>query len=492
MLFIDDLKMIAKEDIVLSRMVEETKKFFYYIGLDMNKEKSATNSILCSNEGEMMEGQKGYKYLGIIEDSTSKPSNECIIKIKNEIINRLEKICKTQLNAKNLFKAINERAISLINYYVGVLKLETSDFSDLDHEIRQVLIKHSIHMQPACKERLYIPRQEMGRGLQNVEFKSEQMLFQLYNTLNLHKNTSTRRAAILKVENDCQSHLSQINTYIQAKYNIKTIVEIQKLYLISEISKKDLHKKLFKSNNNPLFDIESSSVWLSKGNIRPRNEASFCNLQDRNIFLGAISKCQHCNEASKTVDHLATRCDRMLYHDYTRRHNEIVKCLHLLLCNKYGLKSSKKLRGHSVQEIVSNEYVEIRVDTRVKTDIKVQNNRPDIFVFDKKKKEITLIEIGVTNQDLLQTVETEKTRKYDILANELSNMYKCKTKIIPFVITWNGLVTVYHKKHIKELEIPDNVKAYIQTIVLKKTLENISFEHRRELKRDIDETINIL
>ena len=96
--------------------------------------------------------------------------------------------------------------------------------------------------------------------------------------------------------------------------------------------------------------------------------------------------------------------------------------------NKYGLKSSKKLRSHSVKEIVSNEYVEIRVDTRVKTDIKVQNNRPDIFVFDKKKKEITLIEIGVTNQDLLQTVETEKTRKYDILANELSNMYKCKTK----------------------------------------------------------------
>ena len=191
--------------------------------------------------------------------------------------------------------------------------------------------------------------------------------------------------------------------------------------------------------------------------------------------------CQHCNEASRTIDHLATRCDRMLYHNYTRRHNEIVKCLHLLLCNKYGLKSSKKLRGHSVQEIVSNEYVEIRVDTRVKTDIKVQNNRPDIFVFEKKKKEITLIEIGVTNQDLLQTVETEKTRKYDILANELSNMYKCKTKIIPYVKTWDGLVTVYHKKHIKELEITDNVKAYIQTIVLKKTLESISFEHRREL-----------
>ncbi|KAI5176647.1 hypothetical protein PAEPH01_2410, partial [Pancytospora epiphaga] len=26
---------------------------------------------------------------------------------------------------------------------------------------------------------------------------------------------------------------------------------------------------------------------------------------------------------------LATQCDRMLYHDYTRRDNEVVRCIHL-------------------------------------------------------------------------------------------------------------------------------------------------------------------
>ncbi|KAI5169570.1 hypothetical protein PAEPH01_0822 [Pancytospora epiphaga] len=39
--------------------------------------------------------------------------------------------------------------------------------------------------------------------------------------------------------------------------------------------------------------------------------------------------CPHCKKCSKTVDHLATQCDRMLYHDYTRRHNEVVRCIHL-------------------------------------------------------------------------------------------------------------------------------------------------------------------
>ena len=49
------------------------------------------------------------------------------------------------------------------------------------------------------------------------------------------------------------------------------------------------------------------------------------------------------------------------------------------------------MRTHLIQETVANENVEIRVDTRIKTDIKVDENSSDIFVPDKKKREITLI-----------------------------------------------------------------------------------------------------
>ncbi|KAM0677311.1 hypothetical protein BDAP_002174 [Binucleata daphniae] len=106
--------------------------------------------------------------------------------------------------------------------------------------------------------------------------------------------------------------------------------------------------------------------------------------------------------------------------------NEVVRCIHLALCNKYKIKRSKKLRSHSVQEVIANENAEIRVDTRIKTDIKIKHDRPDIFVYDKKRNEITLIEIGVTNLDLLTVVENEKLRKYDILAGELSSLYNVK------------------------------------------------------------------
>ncbi|TBT98712.1 hypothetical protein CWI37_1631p0010, partial [Hamiltosporidium tvaerminnensis] len=83
-------------------------------------------------------------------------------------------------------------------------------------------------------------------------------------------------------------------------------------------------------------------------------------------------------------------------------------------------------------------------------------------------------------------VETEKLRKYDLLANELGLIYKCSVEIIPYVMTWDGIVTKYHKSHLKRLEIPMNVEAYIQSIVLKKTVETISFDRRRGLESGLN------
>ena len=139
LLFIDDLKLLAKDEITMVAMLNQTKEFFTAVGLEINKEKSATNSQSCSKEALLLEGLKGYKYLGITESKTSEVSPESLNKIKSEMIRRTRKLCETKLYAKNLFKAINEHAISLINYHIGVLKLAPKDYADIDDEIRQVL-----------------------------------------------------------------------------------------------------------------------------------------------------------------------------------------------------------------------------------------------------------------------------------------------------------------------------------------------------------------
>ena len=233
------------------------------------------------------------------------------------------------------------------------------------------------------------------------------------------------------------------------------------------------------------MDVKPSAKWLKKGNNTPQSEGLYCYLQDRNIFFGQNKgKCNHCKSAEKSVDHLATKCGRMLHHDYLHRHNEVLKCIHLLMCNRYGLKLRKKLRGHKVEKFMENERASIKVDTPIMTDVKIQFNKPDIVVHDKVQNEIIIIEIGITSIDNLKTVEMEKTRKYDLLAKELGLIYKCTTRIIPYVFTWDGLVTKYHTGYKKMLGVEEHTEAYIQSLILKKTLKaslSISGDRRKLL-----------
>lgn len=61
LLFIDDLKLLAENEDNLKAMKEETKNFFSAVGLEMNREKSATNCMGCQEDAVLLEGSQGYK-----------------------------------------------------------------------------------------------------------------------------------------------------------------------------------------------------------------------------------------------------------------------------------------------------------------------------------------------------------------------------------------------------------------------------------------------
>ena len=195
--------------------------------------------------------------------------------IRDEILKRTRRLCERNLNSKNLFKGINEHAISVINYHIAVLKLEPSDFKIIDDDIRMILMEYKIHLQPANKERLYLPRSQLGRGLCNIEHK-KYILIKLNKTLERSRNVSLRRAAILKVEKDNSAHLALIDGYLQAKYKVnesltsKTLCEAQIKTLIADTKEKQCHERLFRVCDHELADV--LRVWLTKGNIKLRDE----------------------------------------------------------------------------------------------------------------------------------------------------------------------------------------------------------------------------
>ncbi|TBU13016.1 hypothetical protein CWI38_0559p0020 [Hamiltosporidium tvaerminnensis] len=239
----------------------------------------------------------------------------------------------------------------------------------------------------------------------------------------LNETTTSDQLSTIHQENQSNeiTNVEPSNTIYQeiSLNEITNIDKLNRMYQDSQPNVIPTANILYNSRKNEILSVGDTSGWPKKSNIGSYDETVFCYNQHTNVF-----------RELENVDHLTTRCEKMLGHDYTKRHNEVGRCIHLLLLNIYKFKSSKRIRCHLIQEIFDNEYAEIRVDTRIKT---------DICILDNRKNKITLI-------------ERKKLRKYDLLANELDLFI-----------------------------IPKNVEAYIKYIVLKKAVENISFDQRRGL-----------
>ncbi|KAK1348534.1 hypothetical protein LUQ84_002143 [Hamiltosporidium tvaerminnensis] len=70
-------------------MTDEAKVFLEVIGLEINKEKSATNDTRCEDTATLLEGVSVYKYLGIIEDSREIPTRSSFEEVQSKLISRV-------------------------------------------------------------------------------------------------------------------------------------------------------------------------------------------------------------------------------------------------------------------------------------------------------------------------------------------------------------------------------------------------------------------
>jgi len=482
LVFIDDIKLFAEWEDELVEMCEITRDTLKKMGLQVNQAKSANNVSNPAAFGDELDDIKGYKYLGVLEDSRNviKPENKQMI--SDQIKVRATKLCQTKLNAVNLFRGINEFALSTMNYYVGLLPYEPKEFDDIDKMVRRVLSDHKVTRNALNMDRLYLKRSNLGRGLSSAVEKSEVMLLKLYDFL--ANNPKARE--LVDFETREASHLGLIQGYLREKYKLneneinEKVIKLKHVELrLERMKEKRMHSLLFVDEDNQI-DRVNSSMWLMKGNITPQQEGMYCKLQDRNLYFGGATRCPHCNKGPKSVQHLATHCGRLLKTDYSKRHDEVVRCLHFMYAKKYGLNKSKRLKNYKVPEVISNDRVRIKSDRRVITENEnISENKPDLLIHDYKAKEILLIEVGITNKNILPTTETTKGRKYEMLANELMCTYPgTRVTQIPVVMAWDGLVTNHFKRHMKQLQVSSRLQAYMQTVVLKRTCESILVDCR--------------
>ena len=121
--------------------------------------------------------------------------------------------------------------------------------------------------------------------------------------------------------------------------------------------------------------------------------------------------------------------------------------------------------------VAENDKWKLWLDTMVKTPVKIKYNRPDIVLVDKRLNQAVIIE---------QEFEFLNFQKYGNLVNEIQVIYIIKTiNIIPLIFTWEGVANRNMLKFAKYLGLSKREIGYIQSRILKSTLESLTLSERK-------------
>ena len=124
-----------------------------------------------------------YKYLGM-EEEEGIQHHKIKVKIRKEYMRQIKLVLKSELNARNKIVAINTLAVPVILYSYGVIDWKLDEIQDLDRMTRKQLCMNWMLAKKVDVNRIYLPCQEGGRSLMNLEkdYKATMIGLQTYMT----------------------------------------------------------------------------------------------------------------------------------------------------------------------------------------------------------------------------------------------------------------------------------------------------------------------
>ncbi|KAG0435199.1 Retrovirus-related Pol polyprotein from type-1 retrotransposable element R2, partial [Dictyocoela muelleri] len=140
LLYMDDFKIFAEEESDLKLLANNFMNILNKIGMAHNKKKSCTNADTLDEIADIISPLNGYKYLGLLEDSENNFKNVNLDIMFMKMSDRVNKVCSTNLNSRNMFNALNEFTLSILNYYVGTINITEKQLIDWDTKIRKILM----------------------------------------------------------------------------------------------------------------------------------------------------------------------------------------------------------------------------------------------------------------------------------------------------------------------------------------------------------------
>ncbi|CAB3999177.1 Hypothetical predicted protein [Paramuricea clavata] len=124
--------------------------------------------------------------------------------------------------------------------------------------------------------------------------------------------------------------------------------------------------------------------------------------------------CRICGLADETVSHIVSECTLLAQKDYKNvRHDKIAAAIHRNLCKKYGFEYAEKSYNHHIDKesrVLENDEVKVYGISPSKK--KLDYNKPDLVILNKKEKTTHIVDVGCPFDTRVKERERTKIEKY--------------------------------------------------------------------------------
>ena len=475
LLYMDDLKLYGKSHDQIETLVETVHTVSKDIRMEFGIKKCGMLLLkrgkVVSSEGvSLPDGQvmkeiddTGYKYLGILEYDKVKEKKMKDV-FATEYKRRMKLVLKSKLNGKNKILAINTWAVAVLRYSFGVLDWKKEELTAMDRMTRKVMTMHGALHPKSDVDRVYVSRCNGGRGLIGVELCARTEENNLARYVKMSTESLVKEVKIANIV-DCEEPKEK-NAFKR---------EIQNEY-VARWNGKKMYGQLVREMPGDV-DKERTWEWMRKSDLKVETEALIFAAQEQALRTNAVKfnidktrsnpLCRLCGEKSESVTHLVCGCKVLAQKEYKRRHDNIARIVHWMLCGRYDLRRIDKWYEHHPDGVIENETVKILWDMTIQCDHYIEARRPDILVVEKESKKALIIDIASPGDCNVGEKESEKVVKYQDLKREIMKLWSLKSvEVIPVVVGALGSVSKKIGQYLEKIGIDVRIGLLQKTALL--------------------------
>ena len=495
--FVDDLKLYASTMSNMIDMLNLVTTFSTDIGMKFGESKCCyvvvkRGKALEKTDALIVNGLKlspigphdSYRYLGIDEcveydDALNKE------RVTAEYLKRARKIWSSQLSSFNKCIAHNAFAVPVIVPTFGILAWTKEELNLLDVKTRKILcLNGSFHVNGDV-DRVYLPRDEGGRGLKSLFTSYQSRIVALHQHLtqaapkNLYisKVLEHEMGGIVRVASEIMRLLDLPSTASTTPRCLGIAVtrahsKARKEAYAGKVMHGYLAREMAKKSE---VNLAQSVSWQKSKQMTSHFEGYAHAIQEQEISTKFLinkrmldagktpsmdNKCRLCRQAQEDISHIIGGCSKMSVRYYIPlRHDAVARYIWNAVRRKNCQQRSFDKHDRFPME---SEFIDVWQgrefwwNVPVKTCTRVKHNRPDIVAWDHQRKECAIIEISCPLDLNIAEKETEKENIYAPLIRNMQLMYPGYSfTFIPVVIGATGYVTKHLTNYLKQAGFND-------------------------------------